>query len=137
MNKFPMLAVSALLCAAFSSGAYAAGGEIAVIVKTVNSNYWQNVQKGANAALANEKGYTMTFQGPAAESDITDEVNMVGELVIAQAMLGQIVAFESSRETVLRNMGWKDFGEKEIAMVAEVIQFHVDAVIDAYRGKKK
>ena len=77
MKKFPMLAVSAILCAAFSTGVFAAGGEIAVIVKTVNSNYWQNVQKGANAALADAKGYTMTFQGPAAESDITDEVNMV------------------------------------------------------------
>lgn len=62
MKTFPMLAASALLCAAFSTGAQAAGGEIAVIVKTVNSNYWQNVQKGANAALADQKGYTMTSQ---------------------------------------------------------------------------
>ena len=77
MKTFPMLAASALLWAAFSTGAQAAGGEIAVIVKTVNSNYWQNVQKGANAALADRKGHTMTFQGPAAESDIADEVNMV------------------------------------------------------------
>jgi ribose transport system substrate-binding protein len=41
--RLSVFAVSALLCAAFSTGAYAAGGEIAVIVKTVNSNYWQNV----------------------------------------------------------------------------------------------
>ena len=81
MQKFSMLAIAALLGAAFSSGAYAAGGEIAVIVKTVNSNYWQNVQKGAKAALDEAKGYTMTFQGPAAESDITDEVNMVENAV--------------------------------------------------------
>jgi len=81
MQKLSLLAVSAMLCAAFSTGAYAAGGEIAVIVKTVNSNYWQNVQKGANAALGETKGYTMTFQGPAAESDIADEVNMVENAV--------------------------------------------------------
>ncbi|WP_069261267.1 ABC transporter substrate-binding protein [Paraburkholderia nodosa] len=81
MRKLSLLTVSAMLCAAFSTGAYAAGGEIAVIVKTVNSNYWQNVQKGANAALAETKGYTMTFQGPAAESDIADEVNMVENAV--------------------------------------------------------
>ena len=81
MKRLSILAVSALLCAAFSNGAYAAGGEIAVIVKTVNSNYWQNVQKGAKAALGEANGYTMTFQGPAAESDITDEVNMVENAV--------------------------------------------------------
>jgi len=81
MRKLSLLTVSAMLCAAFSTGAYAAGGEIAVIVKTVNSNYWQNVQKGANAAVAETKGYTMTFQGPAAESDIADEVNMVENAV--------------------------------------------------------
>ncbi|WP_028213814.1 ABC transporter substrate-binding protein [Paraburkholderia mimosarum] len=81
MRKLSLLTLSAMLCAAFSTGAYAAGGEIAVIVKTVNSNYWQNVQKGANAAVAETKGYTMTFQGPAAESDIADEVNMVENAV--------------------------------------------------------
>lgn len=81
MRKLSLLTVSAMLCAAFTTGAHAAGGEIAVIVKTVNSNYWQNVQKGANAALAETKGYTMTFQGPAAESAIADEVNMVENAV--------------------------------------------------------
>ncbi|RQS23035.1 LacI family transcriptional regulator [Burkholderia sp. Bp8992] len=81
MNKSILLAASACLFAACSSGAYAAGGEIAVIVKTVNSNYWQNVQKGAKAALDGAKGYTMTFQGPAAESDISGQVNMVDNAV--------------------------------------------------------
>ncbi|RQZ10182.1 LacI family transcriptional regulator [Burkholderia sp. Bp9031] len=81
MNKSILLAASACLYAACNSGAYAAGGEIAVIVKTVNSNYWQNVQKGAKAALDGAKGYTMTFQGPAAESDISGQVNMVDNAV--------------------------------------------------------
>ncbi|ACR32175.1 ABC transporter substrate-binding protein [Burkholderia glumae] len=81
MRKLSLLAVAAMACAAFSTGAYAAGGEIAVIVKTVNSNYWQNVQKGAKAALSDAPGYTMTFQGPASESNIADEVNMVENAV--------------------------------------------------------
>lgn len=81
MNKSILLAASACVFAVCSSGAYAAGGEIAVIVKTVNSNYWQNVQKGAKAALDGAKGYTMTFQGPAAESDISGQVNMVDNAV--------------------------------------------------------
>ena len=50
-------------------------GEIAVIVKTTNSNFWQNVNKGAQAAMANQSGHTMSFDGPAAESDIAAEVN--------------------------------------------------------------
>ncbi|HGL4257012.1 ABC transporter substrate-binding protein [Burkholderia dolosa] len=81
MKKTILLAASACAFAAFATGAWAAGGEIAVIVKTVNSNYWQNVQKGAKAALDGTKGYTMTFQGPAAESDISGQVNMVENAV--------------------------------------------------------
>jgi len=81
MKKVSVLAAAAAMCAMFSAYAQAAGGEIAVIVKTANSNYWQNVQKGATAAMADAKGYTMTFQGPAAESAIADEVNMVENAV--------------------------------------------------------
>ncbi|MEQ1403774.1 ABC transporter substrate-binding protein [Neorhizobium sp. Rsf11] len=56
--------------------------EIAVIVKTVNSTFWQNVQKGADAAMKAGGGdNTMTFQGPAAESAIADQVNMVENAV--------------------------------------------------------
>ena len=81
MKKVSVLAAAAAMCAMFSAYAQAAGGEIAVIVKTANSNYWQNVQKGATAAMADAKGYTMTFQGPATESAIADEVNMVENAV--------------------------------------------------------
>lgn len=56
-------------------------GEIAVIVKTVNSTFWQNVQKGADAAIKQSTGNTMTFQGPASESAIADQVNMVENAV--------------------------------------------------------
>ena len=76
--KLNVLAASLVLAAGL---AHAQDGEIAVIVKTSSSNYWQNVQKGANAALGDLKGYTMTFQGPATESAIADEVNMVENAV--------------------------------------------------------
>ncbi|MVA26249.1 ABC transporter substrate-binding protein [Agrobacterium vitis] len=59
----------------------ASAGEIAVIVKTVNSTFWQNVQKGADTAIGKQKAHTMTFQGPAAESAIADQVNMVENAV--------------------------------------------------------
>ena len=50
--------------------------EIAVIVKTANATFWQNVQKGADAAMQDVEGYSMTFQGPASESAIADQVNI-------------------------------------------------------------
>lgn len=51
--------------------------EIAVIVKTTNSNFWQNVNKGAFYAIDGMEGFKMTFQGPASEAAIADEVNIV------------------------------------------------------------
>jgi ribose transport system substrate-binding protein len=66
-------------------------GEIAVIVKTTNSNFWQNVNKGASAAIAGQSEHTMTFNGPAAESAIADEVNMV-ENAINRGVIGIVLA---------------------------------------------
>jgi ribose transport system substrate-binding protein len=66
-------------------------GEIAVIVKTVNSTFWQNVQKGADAAIKGVDGHTMTFQGPASESAIADQVNMV-ENAINRNVVGIVLA---------------------------------------------
>ena len=60
--------------------ATAMADEIAVIVKTTNSNFWQNVNKGASAAIK-DSGFTMTFDGPAAESAVADEVNLVDNAV--------------------------------------------------------
>ncbi len=69
------------MVAGLAGPAMAQSKEIAVIVKTTNSNYWQNVNKGASAAIKELPGYTMTFQGPAAESQIAEEVNMVQNAV--------------------------------------------------------
>lgn len=72
--------------ALWTGWAQAAEKEIAVIVKTVNSTFWQNVQKGANAAMKDlGEGYTLSFQGPASESAIADEVNMVENAVNRKA----------------------------------------------------
>jgi ribose transport system substrate-binding protein len=66
-------------------------GEIAVIVKTVNSTFWQNVQKGADDAIKGASGHTMTFQGPASESAIADQVNLV-ENAINRGVAGIVLA---------------------------------------------
>ena len=57
-------------------------------------------------------------------------------LAASQAIFGQISAFKSGRETVLRNMGWKQFGDKEIQVAINVITFHTDAILAAYREGK-
>jgi ribose transport system substrate-binding protein len=77
--------------ALFANAALAVGGEIAVIVKTTNSNFWQNVNKGASDAMKDVKGFTMTFQGPAAESNINDEVAMV-ENAVNRKVAGIVLA---------------------------------------------
>ena len=86
--------ISALLLVALSvagTTAFAKDKEIAMIVKTSNSNYWQNVHKGADAALKSAPGYTLTFQGPASESAIADQVGMV-ENAINRKVAGIVLA---------------------------------------------
>ncbi|MEO1988498.1 MAG: ABC transporter substrate-binding protein [Martelella sp.] len=73
-----VLAASAIAAVPFAT---ASAAEIAVIVKTTNSNFWQNVNKGATAAVDGQSDITMTFDGPASESDIAAEVNMVDNAV--------------------------------------------------------
>ena len=57
------------------------GGEIAVIVKTGNSSFWQNVQTGAMAAQKELQAKTpklsVTFLGAQSESNINEEINIV------------------------------------------------------------
>lgn len=65
------------------AAAAAAGGpgEIAVIVKTGNSSFWQNVQTGAFAAQKELQAQTpklsVTFLGAQSESNINEEINIV------------------------------------------------------------
>jgi ribose transport system substrate-binding protein len=89
--KSMLPAILATTFAMAAGAAAAAPGEIAVIVKTTNSNYWQNVQKGAAASAKEAKGYTMTFQGPASESAIADQVSMV-ENAVTRKVAGIVLA---------------------------------------------
>jgi ribose transport system substrate-binding protein len=65
-----------------TASAPAAGSmEIAVIVKTGNSGYWQNVQSGAQKAAkelqVQSPKLSVTFLGPQSESMVTEEINIV------------------------------------------------------------
>ncbi|EAV1661750.1 ABC transporter substrate-binding protein [Klebsiella variicola] len=84
MKKFSaviMLSISLSLAAGINA-AMAKSNEIAVIVKTANSNFWQNVNKGAMTAGSEMAGkYKVTFQGPEAETQVAEQVNMVDNAI--------------------------------------------------------
>ncbi|QDL91653.1 substrate-binding domain-containing protein [Paroceanicella profunda] len=81
--------VAGLLAGAAAVSAQA--GEIAVIVKTTSSNFWQNVNKGAQAAIEGQSEHTLSFDGPASESAIADQVNLV-ENAINRGVSGIVLA---------------------------------------------
>jgi len=85
----PALLASMLALAAVPL--WAADKEIAVIVKTVNSDFWQNVKKGANAGVTDAKGYTATFQGAASDTDLAGQVALV-ENAINRKVAGIVLA---------------------------------------------
>lgn len=91
MKTLTICAVMAAIMVAATPSAYADSKEIAVVVKSANSNFWQNVRKGAEAEMKNHPGYTLNFQGPAAETNVADEVNMV-ENAINRKVAGIVLA---------------------------------------------
>jgi ribose transport system substrate-binding protein len=91
MKKIMLGALMVAVMTATAPAAFAQSKEIAVIVKTANSNFWQNVRKGAEAAIKEQPGYSLNFQGPAAESNVADEVNMV-ENAINRKVAGIVLA---------------------------------------------
>jgi ribose transport system substrate-binding protein len=90
MNKLLSTVIAATLVAV-GSAALAADKEIAVIVKTVNSDFWQNVKKGSSAAAEAMKGYTATFQGAASDTDLAGQVALV-ENAINRKVAGIVLA---------------------------------------------
>ncbi|SOH94942.1 ribose transport system substrate-binding protein [Monaibacterium marinum] len=89
MKKSTITALTTGILVATAS--IATAGEIAVIVKTTNSNFWQNVNKGASAAIEGHAEHTMTFNGPASESAIADQVALV-ENAINRGVAGIVLA---------------------------------------------
>jgi ribose transport system substrate-binding protein len=86
MNKFRSLVVImivAFVACLVIGTTFAAAEDVAVIVKTTSSSYWQVVNKGAVAA-AKELGIKITFDGPPAETDINGQVSLVENAVNRQ-----------------------------------------------------
>lgn len=73
-------------CGSSNSGGTSEGGDtsnsggdkpyVAVVSKGFQHQFWQVVKKGADQAAA-DLGVSITFEGPASESDINDQVNMI------------------------------------------------------------
>ncbi|TQS70043.1 substrate-binding domain-containing protein [Rhodobacteraceae bacterium] len=76
---------------AFGAGAGVQAGEIAVIVKATSSNFWQNVNLGAQAAIEAQSEHTLSFDGPTTESAVADQVNLV-ENAINRGVSGIVLA---------------------------------------------
>jgi ribose transport system substrate-binding protein len=78
---FLLVLVASMVLPGCGAKTAAGGGEIAVIVKTGNSSFWQNVQTGAMAAQTELKAKTpklsVTFLGAQSESNINEEINIV------------------------------------------------------------
>ncbi|MDP0019907.1 ABC transporter substrate-binding protein [Glaesserella parasuis] len=83
MKKLAIVTATVLgLSTLFAGSAWAKSDEIAVIVKSANSTFWQNVRKGAETTGADLGGkYKVTFQGPESETAIDAQVNMVDNAV--------------------------------------------------------
>ena len=90
MKKILSTLIASTLALA-ASAALAADKEIAVIVKTVNSDFWQNVKKGSTAAAEAMKGYTATFQGAASDTDLAGQVALV-ENAVNRKVAGIVLA---------------------------------------------
>lgn len=88
--KKVLFGLVASICLSAGS-AWAAGGEIAVIIKTANSNFWQNVNKGASEAIKKYPSYTVSVQGPASESAINEELSML-ENAVNRKVAGIVLA---------------------------------------------
>lgn len=90
MKKLLSLVLAAMMCLAFAAPTLAEGETIAVVLKTLSSEYWNYVKSGCDAA-AKDLGITVTVIGPGAESDISGQVAMIDEQ-LAQDIAAIVVA---------------------------------------------
>ena len=90
--------MTALMC---SCGSADSKRYIAVIVKSVNSDFFVNMQKGVESA-ATEYNVTVTFEGPENEEDYVTQNLMIDAAVKngADAILLSAINYEKSAEAV-------------------------------------
>jgi ribose transport system substrate-binding protein len=87
-----------------------AGGEkpyIAVVSKGFQHQFWQTVYKGAQAA-ADKYGVTITFEGPASESDIQSQVQMLDSALAKKPVAIALAALSTESVTDQLNKALTD-----------------------------
>ena len=83
MKKILAIALALVMLLSLSAGVFAAEEEdleIAVVLKTLASEYWGYVKAGCDAA-AEDFGVKVTVVGPGAESDIEGQVSMIEQQI--------------------------------------------------------
>ncbi|MGL1892453.1 MAG: substrate-binding domain-containing protein [Spirochaetaceae bacterium] len=98
-----VLVMLAFAMPTFASGNNEAGAEpkakgkpyIAVVSKGEQHDFWQQVKKGAIAA-AEEYGVDMTFEGPASESDVQDQVEMLNNAIAKKPVAIALAALNTT-----------------------------------------
>jgi len=104
MNKFGLILASIGIAAAMagcSKDTSSSGGgdeSVAVVLKTLSSPYWKYVEAGAKAA-GKDLGTDVTIVGPASESQIMEQVNMIEDSL--NQGIGALVVSPSQPDTVV------------------------------------
>lgn len=60
------------------------GLNIAVLVKSTDSTFWQKVSEGAKAYADENEGITVTVQGPASEADIEESISLLENVILSK-----------------------------------------------------
>ncbi|MCM2983247.1 sugar ABC transporter substrate-binding protein [Niallia circulans] len=97
-----LLTIIGLVIAMVGCGKSASGsgedGSVAVVLKTLSSPYWKYVEAGAKAA-GKDLGVDVTIVGPASESQIMEQVNMIEDSL--NQGIGSLVVSPTQPDTVV------------------------------------
>ena len=55
--------------------------------------------------------------------------------LLSQTLIGQMTIFKSSQVTVLKHLGWEQYGEERVTSIDRVVSMNVRALMQAYQTK--
>jgi len=90
-------------------------------------------------------GFTRLYEGFIREMRETHEalvaaiigcdVHSLEVKLLSQTLIGQVTIFKSSRVTVLKHLGWTQYGEECMAAIEKIVSRNVRALMQAYLSK--
>ncbi|MBL1065256.1 ABC transporter substrate-binding protein [Streptomyces sp. 7-21] len=100
-----VLALTLTACGENGGGAQGGGPRIAIVSKGFQHQFWQSVKRGAEEE-ARERGADVTFVGPATESDVEEQMNMLtNELARSPDAVGFAALDSQAAEPLLQQAG--------------------------------